>query len=152
MAMQPVLKFCTRPVLKLLEILVVTVDDKEKATHIVEMARKMNPQLKIIARAYDRLHVFDLYQAGADIQVRETFDSALRAGKKTLRAMGMDQEMVDEIGRTYFYRDRHSVKRMAEVYDPKIKRFENKDMLKIALEEDEQIMAEIQQIMQKDQH
>lgn len=134
------------------EILVVAVDDKEKATHIVETARKMNPQIKIIARAYDRLHVFDLYQAGADIQVRETFDSALRVGKKTLRAMGMDQEMVDEIGRTYFYRDRHSVKRMAEVYDPKINRFENKDMLKIALEEDESIMAEIQQIMQRDQH
>lgn len=134
------------------EILVVTIDDREKATHIVEIARRLNPQIKIIARAYDRLHVFDLYQAGADIQVRETFDSALRAGKKTLRAMGMDQEMVDEIGRTYFYRDRHSIKRMAEVYDPKIKRFENEDMLKIALEEDEQIMAEIQQIMQKERN
>ncbi|QIM63516.1 potassium transporter [Pasteurellaceae bacterium Orientalotternb1] len=132
------------------ELLVVAVDNKHQATHIVELARKMNPNIKIIARAYDRLHVFDLYQAGADIQVRETFDSALRTGKKVLLAMGMDKEIVDEIGEAYFYRDRHSVKLMAEVYDPKIDRFKNKEMLKLALENDQETMLEIQQIMQKE--
>lgn len=132
------------------ELLVVAVDNKHQALHIVEQARKMNPQLKIIARAYDRLHVFDLYQAGADIQVRETFDSALRTGKKVLLAMGMDKEIVEEIGQAYFYRDRHSVKIMAEVYDPKLARFDNQAMLKIALENDQETMLEIQQIMQKE--
>lgn len=132
------------------ELLVVAVDNKHQATHIVELARKMNPNIKIIARAYDRLHVFDLYQAGADIQVRETFDSALRTGKKVLLAMGMDKEIVDEIGEAYFYRDRHSVKLMAEVYDPKIERFKNEEMLKLALENDQETMLEIQQIMQKE--
>ena len=131
-------------------LLVVAVDNKHQATHIVELARKMNPNIKIIARAYDRLHVFDLYQAGADIQVRETFDSALRTGKKVLLAMGMDKEIVDEIGEAYFYRDRHSVKLMAEVYDPKIERFKNEEMLKLALENDQETMLEIQQIMQKE--
>lgn len=132
------------------ELLVVAVDNKHQALHIVELARKINPQIKIIARAYDRLHVFDLYNAGADIQVRETFDSALRTGKKVLVEMGMDKEMVEEIGRAYFYRDRHSVKLMAEVYDPKIARFDNKEMLKLALENDQETMLEIQQIMQKE--
>lgn len=132
------------------ELLVVAIDDKHQATHIVELARKMNPQIKIVARAYDRLHVFDLYQAGADIQVRETFDSALRAGKKALRELGMDTDMVNEIGETYFYRDRHSVKLMAEVYDPTIERFENKELLKLRLEQDKEIMAEIQQIMNRE--
>lgn len=132
------------------ELLVVAIDDKHQATHIVELARKMNPQLKIIARAYDRLHVFDLYNAGADIQVRETFDSALRTGKKVLLSMGMDKELVEEIGRAYFYRDRHTIKQMAEVYDPKIARFKNEELLKLALENDQETMLEIQQIMSKE--
>lgn len=134
------------------DILVVAVDDKHQALHIVEQARKLNPQINIIARAYDRLHVFDLYQAGADLQIRETFDSALRMGTKVLRAMGMEQEIAEEIGRAYFYRDRHSVKLMAEVYDPKIERFKNEEMLKLALENDQETMLEIQQIMQKATH
>lgn len=132
------------------ELLIVAIDDKAQATHIVELARKMNPHLKIIARAYDRLHVFDLFRAGADIQVRETFDSALRTGKKALRAMGLDQALVEEIGEAYFYRDRHSVKVMAEAYDAESKKFRTEEFLKIALENDQETMLEIQQIMQKE--
>lgn len=132
------------------ELLVVAIDDKEQATHIVEMARKMNPQIKIIARAYDRLHVFDLYNAGADIQVRETFDSALRTGKKVLLEMGMDSEIADEVCTEYFYRDRHSVKLMAEVYDPSEKRFKQSEYLKLALENDQETMLAIQQIIHKE--
>ncbi|WP_301098506.1 monovalent cation:proton antiporter-2 (CPA2) family protein [Otariodibacter sp.] len=132
------------------ELLIVAIDDKKQALQIVELARKLNPQLKIIARAYDRLHVFDLYKVGADIQVRETFDSALRTGKKALEVMGMDKEVVDEVGRAYFYNDRHSVKLMAEVYNPNIDQFKNDAFLKIALENDQEAMLEIQQIINKE--
>ncbi len=132
------------------ELLIVAIDDKAQATHIVETARAMNPQLKIIARAYDRIHVYELYRAGADLQVRETFDSSVRMAKKALRILGMDEEMAEEIARTYFYKDRHSLKRTAEVYDPKIDRFENKQLIQTALEVNQEIMAEIQQIMHKE--
>lgn len=131
------------------ELLIIAINDKEQALRIVTLARKINPQIKIIARAYDRLHVFDLYDAGADIQVRETFDSALRTGKKALLSLGMDDEVVNEIAQTYFDKDRHTIKLMAEVYDSKIARFENKELLKIALEVDQELMAEVQQIMNK---
>ncbi|WP_373101055.1 MULTISPECIES: monovalent cation:proton antiporter-2 (CPA2) family protein [Pasteurellaceae] len=132
------------------ELLIVAIDDKTQATHIVETARKMNPQLKIIARAYDRIHVYELYRAGADLQVRETFDASVRMAKKALRLLGMDEEMAEEIARTYFYKDRHSLKRTAEVYDPHIDRFENKQLIQAALEVNQEIMAEIQQIMHKE--
>lgn len=131
------------------ELLIVAIDDKYQALHIVELARKMNPQIKIIARAYDRPAVFDLYNAGADIQVRETFDSALRTGKKALLSLGMDSEVVNEIAETYYDKDRHTIKLMAEVYDPKIAPFENAELLKIALEVDQELMVEVQQIMNK---
>lgn len=132
------------------ELLIVAIDNKEQTTHIVEMARKMNPQIKIIARAYDRGHVFDLFHAGADKQVRETFDSAVRSGKLALHMLGIDKEVADEIGHVYFKRDRHRVRLMAETYDPKVDIFKNKEMMRIALAEDQETMAIIQQILHRE--
>lgn len=131
------------------ELLIVAVDDKHQAIHIVELARSMNPNIKIIARAYDRVHVFELYKAGADKQVRETFDSALRSGRAALKMLGVEEEVADEICDYYFERDRHRVKLMAEVYDPKLELFKNEEMRKIALAEDQETMLEIQNILER---
>lgn len=131
-------------------LLIVAVDDRKQALQIVEHARELNPTLKIIARAYDRYHVFDLFQAGADVQVRETFDSALRTAKKALLALGVEPEVAKEISEYYFEKDCHSVRLMAEVYDPKIDRFKNEEITKIALENDQQVMLKIQEIMQRE--
>ncbi|WP_373779231.1 NAD-binding protein [Glaesserella sp.] len=131
------------------ELLIVAVDDKHQATHIVELARSMNPNIKIIARAYDRVHVFELYKAGADKQVRETFDSALRSGRAALKMLGIEEEVADEICDYYFERDRHRVKLMAEVYDPKLDLFKNEEMRKVALAEDQETMLEIQNILER---
>ncbi|MDO9886825.1 monovalent cation:proton antiporter-2 (CPA2) family protein [Glaesserella parasuis] len=131
------------------ELLIVAVDDKHQAIHIVELARSMNPNIKIIARAYDRVHVFELYKAGADKQVRETFDSALRSGRTALKMLGVEEEVADEICDYYFERDRHNVKLMAEVYDPNLELFKNEEMRKIALAEDQETMLEIQNILDR---
>lgn len=131
------------------ELLIVAVDDKHQAIHIVELARSMNPNIKIIARAYDRVHVFELYKAGADKQVRETFDSALRSGRAALKMLGVEEEVADEICDYYFERDRHNVKLMAEVYDPNLELFKNEEMRKIALAEDQETMLEIQNILER---
>ncbi|MDO4430465.1 MAG: monovalent cation:proton antiporter-2 (CPA2) family protein [Lonepinella koalarum] len=132
------------------ELLIVAINNKQQTTHIVELARKMNPNIKIIARAHDRPHVFELFKAGADKQVRETFDSAVRMGKLALRQLGMDKDLSDEIGHTYFKRDRHRVKLMAEMYDPSLDMFQNKEMIRVALEEDQETMRAIQEILERD--
>ncbi|VEI48328.1 glutathione-regulated potassium-efflux system protein [Actinobacillus equuli] len=101
------------------QMLIVAIDNPKQTLEIVKYARSVNPHIKIIARAYDRYHVYDLVQSGADIEVRETFDGALRTGKQALRELGLDADKVHEIGNMYFGKDRHSVKLMSEVYDPK---------------------------------
>jgi monovalent cation:proton antiporter-2 (CPA2) family protein len=69
-------------------VLVVAVDDQDKAIQIVETARRAFPHLKVLARAYDRRHVYELMKAGADGIERETFEAALRLGAATLRTLG----------------------------------------------------------------
>lgn len=130
------------------KLLIVAVDDKHQAVHIVELARSMNPNIKIIARAYDCVHIFELYQAGADKQIRETFDSALHSGRAALKMLGIE-EVADEICDYYANRDSHRVKLMAEVYDPNLELFQNEEIHKIALAEDQEIILEIQNILER---
>lgn len=134
------------------QMLIVTSGNKAKATHIVEMARKMNPSLRILSRAYDLFHVFELYEKGADRQVRETFDSALRTARYALEDLGdIDSERIEEITHIYYEENRRRVRLMAEVHDPNYtKKFQNKEMIKVALEHDQKTMAKIQQILQRE--
>lgn len=131
------------------KILIVAINDMDKAISIVKHVRHTNPHIKIIARAYDRMSVFELAQAGADVQIRETFDSALRTGKQVLHALDIDADKVHRIGDMFFGMDRHSVKVMAEYYDPQQARFTNKEMLKIAIEHDQEMMNAIRQILEE---
>ena len=129
------------------EVLVIAIDNKEQAENIVHFAREVNPNIKIIARAYNRFSTFALHEAGANEIVRETFDSAVRAGKRALEALGMEPELVKNIGDYYFDADRHEVALMSQVYDPNVGLFQNPLMRDIARECDQKMAAEIQDII-----
>lgn len=99
-------------------VLVVAVDDKENATKIVRFARSQRPDLHIVARARDRVHVYELYQAGASDIVRETFDSSVRAGRYVLENMGFTEYEAAKLSQTYFKVDRAAMRDLAEVWVP----------------------------------
>ncbi|HJV43305.1 monovalent cation:proton antiporter-2 (CPA2) family protein [Caulobacter sp.] len=69
-------------------MLIVALDDREKAVELVETARKAFPDLVILARAWDRRHAYDLLSNGADAVERETFESALAMGATALQKLG----------------------------------------------------------------
>jgi monovalent cation:proton antiporter-2 (CPA2) family protein len=71
------------------EILVIAVDDREKITEIMESAKKHFPNLKIFARAFDRVHAYELVSAGVQHVVREVFSSSVDMGEKVLVALGI---------------------------------------------------------------
>ena len=129
------------------ELLVVAIDNKQQAADIIHFAREINPNIKIIARAYDRFNTFQLYRSGANEVIRETFDSAVRCGKYALEALGMAPETVKKIGDYYFDADRHEVALMSNVYDPNTGLFQNPLMRDIARECDQKMAAEIQAII-----
>ncbi len=99
-------------------VLVVALDDPETATRLVAYARKVRPDLHIIARAYDRVHVYRLYQAGADDIVREMFDGSLRAGRYVLENLGLSDYEAAEAERGFYNHDRDAVRQLAELWDP----------------------------------
>jgi len=99
-------------------VLVVALDDRAAALRLVKYARQQRPDIKIIARAHDRVHVYELYQAGADSIVREMFDSSLRAGRYVLEEMGLTDMEAAKIEHFFFRKDRESLRDLAELWKP----------------------------------
>jgi len=73
------------------KLLIVAIDDRDKAQEIVELAKEAFPDLRIIARAFDRRHAYELLNAGADEVERETYESALNFGRKALIRLGLSE-------------------------------------------------------------
>ena len=99
-------------------VLVVAMDDKEAAIQLVKYARSKRPDLRIVARAHDRVHSYQLYQAGADNIVREMFDSSLRAGRYVLENMGLTDIEASKIEHFFFRKDREGLRELAELWKP----------------------------------
>lgn len=101
-------------------VLVVALDDTMASTRLVAYARKARPDIHIIARAYDRVHVYNLYQAGANDIVRELFDGSLRAGRYALENLGLTEYEAAEAEHVFYAHDRDAVRQLAELWDPNI--------------------------------
>lgn len=99
-------------------VLVVAVNDPKVSTQIVRYVRTVRPDIHIVARARDRVHVYELYQAGANDTVRETFDSAVRAGRYVLENIGYSDYEASMLSRTFWRLDRQAMRELAEVWVP----------------------------------
>lgn len=100
------------------QVMVVAVDDRDTITRIVAFARSKRPDIHIVARARDRVHVYELYQAGANDIVRETFDSSIRAGRYVLENMGFSEYEAAKVSQAYFRIDRAAMRDLAQVWVP----------------------------------
>jgi len=74
------------------DFLIITLDDPGATTRLASIAMKHFPKLRVIARARDMRHMFELRDIGVEIIERETFQSALALGEATLAAVGANAE------------------------------------------------------------
>ncbi len=84
-------------------LLVVAIDDVDESLALVDRVRAEFPGLRIIARARNVRHWFELVERGVEQIERETFESALRSGRQVLEALGADpyeaRQMADRFRR-----------------------------------------------------
>jgi len=123
------------------KLFVLAIDDKAKASETVKTIKKHFPHLKIMARAFDRSHTYELLHEGVDNVRRETFDSALQLGIDTLVSMGYPKYQAHRDALTFKHHDEQSLTELAEHWgDEKTYIFHsnerNKNLLQI-LKEDE---------------
>jgi CPA2 family monovalent cation:H+ antiporter-2 len=124
-------------------VLVVALDDPEKATMMVQYARRERPKLHIIARARDRNHVFALYKAGANDIVRELFDSSLRAGRYALENLGLTDYEASVAENAFYQHDRHALLELAQVWRADVPAHENSAYVARAKELEQELEASL---------
>jgi monovalent cation:proton antiporter-2 (CPA2) family protein len=98
------------------KLLVIAIDDREKAVQMVLAARQFFPHLKTLARAYDRSHAYQLMEAGADVVTRETFGSALILGEEALLLLGYDPAKAYRLMRSFKRHDEEGLHKLYEVW------------------------------------
>ena len=72
-------------------LIAICVDDREAASRIVDLVHAEFAGTKLYVRSYDRRHSLQLLGKGVEFELRETYESALVFGRKTLEALGLDR-------------------------------------------------------------
>jgi glutathione-regulated potassium-efflux system protein KefB len=99
-------------------LIAICVDKEEQTNRIVDLVQAEFPGTKIFARSYDRGHTLQLLAKDVDFELRETFESAMRFGRETLVALGIDADrvaIVEDFIRTRD-RDRLAVQQAEGIY------------------------------------
>ena len=113
-------------------MLIIAIDDAERATELVRYVVKHHPHIYIVARAVDRHHVYELWAAGCRDIIREHFDSSVRAARTALEALGHHPFDAERQTRAYVANDKIAMRELAELYDPDVPVHENTAYVKMA--------------------
>jgi len=98
------------------KLLVIAVDEPDKTLDIIHTAQKHFPHLKILARAIDRRHTYELMKLEIDGIRRETFDSALNIGVNALQQLGYSQQESERAGQLFEAHDHESLQMLADLW------------------------------------
>lgn len=92
-------------------LIVNAIDNVEDSLLLSDIVRKHFPNLKVIARARNVMHYVELRSRGVDVIERETFESALKAGRHSLEVLGIDRFRARDMANIF---RRHNVRNLDE--------------------------------------
>lgn len=94
-------------------VLVLAIASVEVSLRTVHMVQTHFPHLKIVARARDRRHAYQLMDLGVDVFQRDTFLSSVALAGDTMRALGIRREEIERAQKTF---RAHDQAQLAEHY------------------------------------
>jgi glutathione-regulated potassium-efflux system ancillary protein KefC len=96
--------------------LIITLDDPDAITHLARTARANFPQLRVIARARDMRHMFELRDLGVEVIERETFRGAIKLGERALAAISGDPDRAHRAAEAFREHDNDVQAKLYEVH------------------------------------
>jgi glutathione-regulated potassium-efflux system protein KefB len=78
-------------------LIALCINDPDTALHIVDLVRSEFPGVALFVRSYDRRHSLRLIAKGVDLELRETFESALAFGRRALEGLGLAPERAQAV-------------------------------------------------------
>ncbi|HVK92120.1 MAG TPA: monovalent cation:proton antiporter-2 (CPA2) family protein [Mycoplana sp.] len=87
------------------KIVAVCTHKAEITDRIIDLVQSDYPNARVYARSYDRIHTLSLRARNVDFEARETFESGLLFGRKTLEGLGVGDVEALSIGNDIRRRD-----------------------------------------------
>ncbi|MBD2110725.1 MULTISPECIES: glutathione-regulated potassium-efflux system protein KefC [Cyanophyceae] len=122
------------------KLFVMAIDDVERSLQTIDLVKQHFPHLKILARAIDRRHAYELLRRDVDVVERETFESALSLGAEVLKLLGFRAYHAHRAARIFRH---HDIKAMHEVAETEM------DMPKLVAKS-QQLAADLKEVLQSD--
>ena len=98
------------------KLFIIAIDGREQITELARYVVENYPHVRVVARAWDRNHTFELWSVGCRDIIRETYDSAIRAGRSALEALGYPHEQAVKLAAAFEDLDRRSMVEIAGLY------------------------------------
>jgi glutathione-regulated potassium-efflux system ancillary protein KefC len=105
------------------QALVVAVDDKQKSLQIIDHVQRTYPHVKILARATDMEHTYELIRREVDGFDRDTFESSLQLGVKVLNKLGFSNYQAHRLARTFRRHHLDVIQNLSEHYGEDEKKY-----------------------------
>ncbi len=124
------------------KLFILTIGDKDKALEIARTVKKQFPNLKILARAYDRRNTYELMDIGVEVIQRETFGSALDLGASALKLLGFHNYQAHRAALTFKHHDEKTLVDLHEHFGDDEAflvqtRLKNQDLIKLLSSDEE---------------
>lgn len=98
------------------KLFILAIDNKEIGLKAIDYVKEHFPHVKIIVRAWDLLHIYELRDRGINLFERETFDSSLRLGVMALKELGMPAHKAHRASQSFRQYDLALLERMYAVH------------------------------------
>jgi glutathione-regulated potassium-efflux system ancillary protein KefC len=128
------------------EFLIIALDDPGAISQLARTAVKHFPNLRIISRARDMQHLFELRDIGVKLIERETFESSLELGRAVLAAITGDPERAKRMVKSFARHDDIVLTKLYEVHKGEAESYVSvsnklRDEFQIVVREDEAAIA-----------
>jgi glutathione-regulated potassium-efflux system ancillary protein KefC len=97
-------------------LLIITLDDAAATTKLARTAKTSFPKLRMLARARDMQHMFELRDLGVELMERETWLSALKLGERALAHVSGDSGLAARAVQRFVEHDREVMAKLYAVH------------------------------------
>jgi glutathione-regulated potassium-efflux system protein KefB len=97
------------------KLMIIAIDEPETSIELIKSVKSKFPHLKLLARAQDRAHAFELMRLGVQVVRREMFDSSLDLGVQALQLLGFRSYQALRAARTFKHHDEKMLQELLDI-------------------------------------
>jgi len=131
------------------KVLVIAINDADASLKLVDLVKRRFPKLRIVARARNITHCYQLMDRGVEILERDTFEASLQLGRRVLQELGFGAYQARQTAMKF---RAHNIKTMHAVYPHYKDQQQLVSLAKQAREELEEMFARDREARDKQQN